>query len=93
MSKYCGFAYARHSLDYLRALPKQARRIIVRAVTKLAFNPYPSEAVLVLGRLETEGERVYRIHVSDFRILYSVREDIVIVLDIASREDYEETGH
>lgn len=91
MSKYCGFAYARHSLDYLRTLPRKSRREIVKAVTKLALNPYPSDAALVLGMLEIECEHVYRMYVTGFRILYLVRDEIVIVLDICQRQDYEES--
>jgi len=86
MSKYCGFAYAPHSLDYLRAVPQKLRRQIINKIKQLAFDPYPPISKLLKGMTDG-GERVYRMRSGDYRILYVVRDDIVVVLDIDHRKD------
>ena len=86
MSKYCGFAYAPHSLDYLRTVSKKLRKQIVSKIKQLAFDPYPPTSKPVQGMVDGE-ERVYRIRSGDYRILYCVRGDIVVILDIGHRKD------
>jgi mRNA interferase RelE/StbE len=86
MSKYCGFAYASHSLDYLRKIPQKVRKQIVSKIKQLAFDPYPPTSRLIQGMMNGE-ERVYRIRSGDYRILYVVRGDLVVVLDIDHRKD------
>jgi mRNA interferase RelE/StbE len=86
MSKYCGFAYAPHSLDYLRKIPQKIRKQIVNKIKKLAFDPYPPTSKLIQGMINGD-ERVYRIRSGDYRILYAVRGDLVVVLDIDHRKD------
>ena len=85
-SKYCGFAYARCALDYLKTVPKKIRRQIVKHVENLANDPYPPTAKLVQGMSDGE-DKVYRIRSGDYRILYVVRGIIVVVLDIDHRKD------
>lgn len=86
MSQYCGFAYAPHSLDYLRTVPKKIRQQIVNKIKQLAFDPYPKTCKVVQGMTDGE-ERVYRIRSGDYRVLYCVRGEIVVVLDIDNRKD------
>jgi mRNA interferase RelE/StbE len=86
MSKYCGFAYARCALDYLKTVPKKIRQQIVKHIVDLANNPHPPTSKLIRGMADGE-ERVYRIRSGDYRILYCVRGIIVVVLDIDHRKD------
>jgi mRNA interferase RelE/StbE len=86
MSKYYGFAYAPHSLDYLKTLPQKIRRQIVAKIQRLADNPYPPTAKLIRG-MEDYEERVFRVRSGDYRILYVVRGIIVVILDIGHRKD------
>jgi mRNA-degrading endonuclease RelE of RelBE toxin-antitoxin system len=86
MSKYCGFAYAPHSLDYLKTVPKKIRKQVVTKIQKLAVDPYPPTAKVIQGMSDGE-ERVYRVRSGDYRILYVVRGVIVVILDIDHRKD------
>lgn len=86
MPQYCGFAYDPHALDYLRSLPKKFRGQIVGKIKQLAFNPYPPTCKALQGMADGE-EKVYRIRSGDYRILYVVRGNIVVVLDIGHRKD------
>ena len=86
MSKYCGFAYARCALDYLKTVPKKIRRQIVKHIEELANEPHPPKSKLIRGMKDGE-ERVYRVRSGDYRILYCVRGIIVVVLDIDNRKD------
>jgi mRNA interferase RelE/StbE len=58
--------------DLLSIAPKDVRRIIER-IQKLAYDPYPVDAVRLKGRDE------WRIRQGDYRILYIVEENIVTV--------------
>ena len=86
MDKYCGFAYARCALDYLKTVPKKIRRQIVKHVEDLANEPHPPTATMIQGMRDGE-ERVYRIRSGDHRILYAVRGIIIVILDIDNRKD------
>jgi mRNA interferase RelE/StbE len=86
MPAYYGFAYDKHCLDYLKTLDKKCRRQIVTKIRQLAANPHPATAKVVQGMVDG-SERVYRIRSGDYRILYTVREVIVCILDIDHRKD------
>jgi mRNA interferase RelE/StbE len=86
VTKYCGFAYHARALEYLRTVQKKIRQQIISKVKQLAFEPHPPTSKLVQGMTDGE-ERVYRIRSGDYRILYVVRGDIVVVLDIDHRKD------
>jgi mRNA interferase RelE/StbE len=86
MPAYYGFAYDKHCLDYLKTLDKKCRRQIVTKIQQLAANPHPATAKVVQGMVDG-SERVYRIRSGDYRILYTVREVIVCILDIDHRKD------
>ncbi len=56
---------------------------IKNRITELCINPFPSEAIKVQGR----KEKVFRVRVGDYRILYVVfpEENILLVVDIDKR--------
>lgn len=86
MSKYCGFAYNSHALDYLKTVPKKIRGQIIAKIKQLANDPHPPTSKVIQGMSDGE-ERVYRIRSGDYRILYVVRGIIVCILDIDHRKD------
>lgn len=86
MPNYYGFAYHPDCLAYLRTLPQKVRRQIVNKINKLAADPYPPTAKLLKGSKGGE-ERVWRERSGDYRILYVVRDVIVVIIDIGDRKD------
>jgi mRNA interferase RelE/StbE len=67
-------ATARRSLD---RLPADARRRVVRALRGLEIDPRRSGATRLV---EQDHEPVWRIRVGDYRVLYQVRDEALVVL-------------
>lgn len=67
----------------LDKLPVQTAQRIVSSIYQLAANPRPP------GCVKLAGSNNYRIRVGDFRIIYSIEDEIltVIVLKIGNRRD------
>lgn len=63
----------------LESLPLAARRRITRAIDGLVTEPRPRGSTLLAGR---PGERIWRVRVGDYRILYEIRDDELVVLVI-----------
>ncbi len=68
----------------IAALPKRDRRRVVRAIDALADDPRPDGV-----RKLTGAEDAYRIRVGDYRIVYQIVDDVLIVLvvRVAHRKD------
>ncbi len=66
-------------------IPRAARRRIVDALEVLRENPRPRGAAKLAGG----EENVWRIRIGDYRVVYEIRDDrlIVLVLRIAHRKD------
>jgi len=75
--------YATHILRTLARLPKSDQARIVERVEMLALNQRPH------GSIKLRGENAYRIRAGDYRILYTIADDqlIVLVIDIGHRRD------
>lgn len=73
-------------LDYLTTRTPKVRKQIIKKIKTLAENPFPRTAKILKGMTEEE-ERVYRLRSGDYRILYVVRNPIVVVIDINHRKD------
>ena len=86
MASYYGFAYHPDCLSYLQSVPKKIRRQIIKKVEKLAGDPHPPKSKMLQGMKDDE-DKVYRERSGDYRILYVVRGEIVVVLDIDNRKD------
>jgi mRNA interferase RelE/StbE len=69
-------ASARRTLD---GLPINPQRRIIRSLRRLEIDPRPRGVTRVVGRAE---ERVWRIRVGDYRVLYEVRDELLVVLVI-----------
>ena len=63
---------AAKSLDLL---PVDLQKRIVRAVEILAGNPRPPGVVKMAG-----DDNLWRVHVGDFRIVYEIHDDVLLVL-------------
>jgi len=73
-----------HSIEFdaaadkeLEALPKNLNARIIKAILLLADNPRPR------GCKKLKGEQnAYRIRIGDYRVIYEVYDDVLIVLVI-----------
>ncbi len=65
----------RSALKELQSLPKTAVQKVSGAIDKLAENPRPDG----VKKLKGSEEDLYRIRVGDFRIVYSIEDEIKIV--------------
>lgn len=87
MPSIYGFAYAESALKYLETkVPVKIRGQIKRRIEALAANPTPQGSKKLQGVMDGENH-VYRVRQGDYRILYSVRPVIIVVLDIDHRKD------
>jgi mRNA interferase RelE/StbE len=82
---------ASYRLEWRRSTRKDLRRIpstdvvmIIAAVESLAEDPFPTGCVKLSG-----SERSYRIRVGDYRILYDVQGDclVILVIKVCHRKD------
>ena len=66
-------------------MPQSVATDIYEAILKLADNPFPKGSL----KLEPKSENLYRIRSGNYRIIYSVDNDIlrVLVLKIGDRKD------
>lgn len=87
MSSLYGFAYTEAALTYLEAtIPTKFRGQIKKRIERLASDPTPAGCKKLIG--VSDGEYpVYRVRQGDYRILYSVRPVIIVILDIGNRKD------
>jgi mRNA interferase RelE/StbE len=87
MTSLYGFAYTEAALKYLEAtVPTKIRGQIKRRIEALAANPTPPGCKKLIGVADGEYP-VYRVRQGDYRILYSVRPVIIVILDIDHRKD------
>ena len=66
----------------LKRMPANLRRRILAAAYRLAKDPYPATSTRLVGH-----EKLYRLRVGDWRIIYSVEYNrlIILVMDIGPR--------
>lgn len=58
----------------IRGLQKDTRKRIIGAVRKLRSTPRP------VGCKKLKGSNEYRIRVGDYRVIYEIQDDVLIVL-------------
>lgn len=68
----------------LRKLDPPARRRVQAAIDLLAENPRPPKAIQLVG-----GAGEYRVRTGDYRIIYEIEDDqlVVLVLKVGHRRD------
>ena len=87
MSALYGFAYSETALRFLEtSVPPKIRRRIKNKVESLASNATRAGSKKLQGKFDGEIS-VYRIRSGDYRILYTVRSVIIVILDIGHRKD------
>jgi mRNA interferase RelE/StbE len=76
-------SFTRAAQKSLRAIDVVSQRRIAAAVELLTMHPLPPKAVALKGR---DG---YRIRVGDYRVLYQVRREeiLIVVIDVGHRRD------
>ena len=67
----------------LDKLPLQTAERLIKAIYKLADQPRPPKCV------KLSGSENYRIRVGDYRIIYSIQDDVLVVevLKVGNRRD------
>ena len=78
--------YSSAALKYLETVQRRRRENIVAKIEDLSADPHPVGSRLVRGMKEGE-ERVFRIRSGPYRVLYIVRDDEVVVLDVGHRRE------
>lgn len=80
------FEYSERALAFLEGLPKKQAAQIIEKISRLALNPIPLGSKQLHGA-QDGNDAVRRIRQGDYRVLYVVRETIIVVLDIGHRKD------
>lgn len=64
-------------------LPKEVRRRIAERLAALSDNPRPP------GSIKLAGQDSYRIRVGDYRIIYTINDQqlLIVVIDVGHRRD------
>ena len=77
-----GIDYTRDALKALKALPRNLQTNIVGKIQQLAANPFEASNVKKLV-----GREGYRLRVGDWRVIYEVQGDrlVILVLAVAPR--------
>ena len=87
MAALYGFAFSEGALSYLESsVPVKIRGQIKRRIEALAANPTPPGSKKLVGVMDGE-HAIYRVRQGDYRILYSIRPIIILILDIDHRKD------
>ncbi len=73
-----GITVAPRALRQLRKLDPQARRRVQAAIELLAADPRPAAA-----RKLTGGDGEWRIRTGDYRIIYEIHDDVLVILVVA----------
>lgn len=87
MTSLYGFAFTEEALKYLEnKIPAKIRGQVKRRIETLAANPLPPGSKKLVGVMDGECP-VHRVRQGDYRILYSIRPVIIVILDIDHRKD------
>ena len=80
-----------YRIEFTRSAEKDLRKIdrsrisaILRKIEQLQFNPRPDGSKKLAG-----ADRTYRVRVGDYRVVYEVEDDVllVLVIRVAHRKD------
>nr|VFJ62845.1 MAG: mRNA interferase RelE/StbE [Candidatus Kentron sp. DK] len=66
----------------LRRLPKRLVAKIISATEELTENPFPAGSRKIIGTKHT-----YRIRMGDYRIVFGVENDTIVILRVGHRRD------
>lgn len=73
----------RYAQKQILKLDKKIIPVIKNAISNLASNPRPH------GYKKLKGEDAYRIRISDYRIIYEINDDVILVtvVSVGHRKD------
>jgi mRNA interferase RelE/StbE len=66
----------------LRKLPRSARDRIAKVITLLADTPRPPAAKMLVSN---DLPRLWRVRTGDYRVIYQIHDDVLLVLVVAIR--------
>ena len=74
--------FERAARKSLKRMPANLKKRIMAAINRLAEDPFPTGSSRLVG-----FEELYRIRVGDWRVLYTIENDrlVILVVDIAPR--------
>ncbi len=84
MNEPYGIRYTESAARFLKSLPPKLQARIIGKINALAEDPYPP------GKRKLRGEEhAYRVRVGDYRVVYDVLEEaiVVLILRIGHRKD------
>ena len=67
----------RYALKQIQKLDKKVIQLIKAAIAKLARDPRPQ------GYKKLKGEEAYRIRIGDYRVIYEINDDKIIVIVVS----------
>jgi mRNA interferase RelE/StbE len=68
--------FSQDTLDYLKSLPRKHQAQLVNKAESLAVNPFPQGCKVLRGKFAGK----HRVRSGDYRIIYQVRGDVLLVL-------------
>ena len=85
MQKY-KILFDKKYLKELLKIPKQIQNGIMEKISELAQNPRPEGSIKLKGSKKIP---LYRVRCGDYRVVYSIQDDIliVIIVDVGHRKD------
>lgn len=87
MPKPFGLVFTKAALNNLEGIPFKIRAQLIKKAKALILDPHPKGSKPLKGVRSDDDEAIYRHRSGDYRILYVVRENEVIILDIGNRKD------
>jgi mRNA interferase RelE/StbE len=75
------------AVDDLDCIPELPKKKIIASIKKLSSNPFASSPNI--KKLKGFKPPIYRIRSGDFRALYRVHENTIIILRVIDRKDLE----
>ncbi len=65
--------FKKSAVKELKALPKPYLKAVTEAIGALASNPRPE------GSIKLSGAEAYRIRIGVYRVVYEIRDDVLVV--------------
>jgi mRNA interferase RelE/StbE len=75
--------YAPKAVRAIEKLSRDVQRRVVARIEALAKNPRPS------GAIKLAGQAIYRVRVGDYRVLYAIADErlVVLIVDVGHRRE------
>ncbi len=89
MSRTFGIEFSAQAKKQGDKLSQEIKQRVIKALRTLAQNPYPPQA------RKLTGSGYYRLRIGDYRVIYEVQEDrlLILVIRIGHRKDVYRRPH